>query len=111
MEDFNSHNQIWGSRETNERGCTIENSMNKNNQCLLNNKSPAYLYPATGTQSVIDLTLSDPTIYLNHNWKNNEDNCGSNHYPIILERLEIELEEKIPRWKLGDILKDFAMSI
>ena len=67
MGDFNSYNQIWGSRDTNERGYTIENFMNKNNLCLLNNKSPTYLHPATGTHSVIDLTLSDPTIYLDYN--------------------------------------------
>ena len=100
MGDFNSHNQIWGSRDTNERGCKIENFMNKNNLCLLNNKSPTYLHPATGTHSVIDLTLSDPTIYLDYNWKTNKDNCGSDHYLIILERLEPEPEEKIPCWNL-----------
>ena len=43
MGDFNSHNQIWGSRDTNERGCTIENFMNKNNLCLLNNNTPFIL--------------------------------------------------------------------
>ena len=74
--------------------------MNKNSPCLLNNKSPTYLHPATGTHSVIDLTLSDPTIHLDYNWKTNEDNCGSNHYPIILGRLELELEEKLPHWNL-----------
>ena len=67
MGDFNSHNQIWGSRDTNERGRTIEKFMNKNNLSLLNNKSPTYLHPATGTLSVIYLTLSDPTIYLDYN--------------------------------------------
>ena len=100
MGDFNSHNQIWGSRDTNERGHKTENFMNKNNLCLLNNKSPTYLHPATGTHSVIDQTLSDPTIYLDYDWKTNEDNCGSDHYPMILERLEPEPEEKIPCWNL-----------
>ena len=94
MGDFNSHNQIWGSRDTNKRGHTIENFMNKNNLCLLNNKSPTYLYLETGTYSVINLILSDPTIYLDYNWKTNEDNCKSDHYPIILERLEPKRKEK-----------------
>ena len=93
MGDFNSHNQIWGSRDTNERGRTIENFMNKNSLCLLNNKFPTYLHPATGTHSEIDLTLSDPTIYLDYNWKTNKDNCRSDHYLIILERLEPKLEK------------------
>ena len=100
MGDFHTHNQIWGSRDTNERGCTIENFMSKINLCLLNNKSPTYLHPATGKHLVIDLTISNPAIYLDYNWKTNEDNCGSDHYPIMLERLEPELEEKIPRWNL-----------
>ena len=42
----------------------------------------------------MDLTLSDPTIYLDYKWKTKVDNCGSDHYPMILERLEPELEEK-----------------
>ena len=100
MGDFNSHNQIWGSRDTNKRGHTIENFMNTNHLCLLNNESPTYLHPATGTHSVIDLTLSNPTIYLDYNWKTSLDNCRSDHYPIILERLEPEPEEKIPCWNL-----------
>ena len=40
MGDFNSHNQIWSSRDTNERGHTIENFMDKNNLCLLKNTPP-----------------------------------------------------------------------
>ena len=63
--DFNSHGQIWDSRY--KWDITIENFMNKNNICLLNNKSPTYLHPTTGTRSIIDLTLSDPTIYLDYN--------------------------------------------
>ena len=67
MEDLNSHNHIWDSRDTNERGHTIENFKNKNNLCLLNNKSTTYLHPETGTHSVINLTLSDLIIYLDYN--------------------------------------------
>ena len=96
MRDFNSHNQIWGSRDTNERGSTIENFMNKNNLCFLNNKSLIYLHHAT--HSVIDLTLSNPTIYLECNWKTNEDNCGSNHSPIILKNLN-------PNWRKNTALE------
>ena len=104
-----------GSRDINKRGHTIENFMNKNNLCLLNNKSPTYLHPATGTHSVLDLTLSDPTIYLDYNWKTNEDKCGNDLYLIILERLEPKLEKKYLTGTYkrpnGNILKDFAMSI
>ena len=100
MGDFNSQNQIWSSRETKEKGHIIENIMNKNNLCLLNNKSPTNFHPTTGTHSVIDLTLSNSTIHLDYKWKTNKDNYRSDYNLIILERLEPKLEEKIPHWNL-----------
>ena len=83
MGDFNSHNQIWGSRDRNERGCKIENFMNKNNLCLLNNKSPTYLHPATGTHSVIGLNLSAPTIYVDYNFSPGKIKQSENYKNII----------------------------
>ena len=100
MGDFNSHNNVWGCRDTNQKGRIIEDVINRNNLLLYNNKSYTYLHPGTGTYSAIDLALADASIFLDYSWKVHDDTCGSDHFPIILENSGPELDDKIPRWKL-----------
>ena len=100
MGDFNSHNIIWGSKDTNQRGRKIEKIINNNNLYLLNNKTQTYLSPASGTYSAIDLTICDPTTALDYNWRVQEEPHGSDHFPIILEHLNTKPEDKTPGWNL-----------
>ena len=101
MGDFNSHNNIWGCIDTNQKGKLVEATINRNNLCLYNNnKSYTYLHPASGSYSSIDLTLSDPSIFLDYSWKVHDDTCGSDHFPIILENSGPNLDSKLPRWNL-----------
>ena len=97
--DFNSHNIIWGSKNTNQKGRTLENIINKNNLCLLNTESPTHLDPSSATYSIIDLTLCDPSIYLDFSWRVYEDTCGSDHFPIVIESA-FPQEEDLPQWSL-----------
>ena len=99
MGDFNSHSNVWGCRDTDQKGRIIEDVINRNN-ILYNNKSYTYLHPGTGTYSAIDLTLADASIFLDYSWKVHKDTCGSDHFPIILENSGPELDDKIPRWNL-----------
>lgn len=98
--DFNSHNIIWGSKNTNKKGKNLENVIN--NLCLLNDKSNTYLHPAFGIYSAIDLSLCDPVIFMDYNWKVLDDSWGSDHYPIILNTSEA-MEIHLPRWKLNKV--------
>ena len=100
MGDFNSHSNVWGCRDTDQKGRIIEDVINRNNLLLYNNKSYTYLHPGTGTYSAIDLTLADASIFLVYSWKVHDDTCGSDHFPIILENSGPELDDKIPRWNL-----------
>ena len=100
MGDFNSHSNIWGCRDTDQKGRIIEDVINRNNLLLYNNKTYTYLHPGTGTYSAIDLTLADASIFLDYSWKVHNDTCGSDHFPIILENSGPELDDKIPRWNL-----------
>ena len=43
-----------------------------------------YLHPASGTYSVIDLSLCDPSIFMDYNWKVLDNSWGSDHFSIIL---------------------------
>ena len=100
MGDFNSHSNVWGCRDTDQKGRIIEDVINRNNLLLYNNKSYTYLHPGTGTYSAIDLTLADASIFLDYSWNVHDDTFGSDHFPIILENSGPELDDKIPRWNL-----------
>lgn len=82
--DFNSHSTLWGCGSLNTRGKIIEDFINNNNLCLLNNKSYTYLHPATGSLTAIDLTLCDPSTMMDYSWSVLSDLCGSDHYPIVI---------------------------
>ena len=83
MEDFNSHNEIWGSKKTDKKGKMIESRLNKHQLWIYNNRTNIYLHPVTGTYSVIDLTICDPNLFLDYDGKVHDDTCGSGHFPIL----------------------------
>ena len=68
---------------------------------MYNNKPNTYLHPATGTYSATDPTISDSYLFFDYNWKVHKDNCGSDHFPILLENSVDELSKRTPRWNLG----------
>ena len=100
MGDFNSHSNVWGCRDTDQKDRILQDVIKRYNLLLYNNKSYTYLHPGTGTYSAIDLTLADASIFLDYSWNVHDDTCGSDHFPIILENSGPELDEKIPQWNL-----------
>ena len=98
--DFNSHSTLWGSKQTNSKGNKIEQMINNNNLCLLNQKKPTYINPANGTTSSIDLTMCDPSSFLDYTWTTYEDTCGSDHYPIIIS-YNNSTQSHTPRWNMN----------
>ena len=69
MGDFNSYNEIWGNKKTDKKRKVIESLLNQHQLCIYNNKSNTYLHAATGTYSTIDLSICDPSLFLDYNWK------------------------------------------
>lgn len=49
--DFNAHNPMWGSKDTNAMGKAVEDFVEDLDLCVFNNKSSTYIHPATGTFS------------------------------------------------------------
>ena len=86
MGDFNSHSTLWGCCSTNQKGLEIETFLLQSNLCLLNNKTPTHLHPATGSLSSLDLAFCDPSLYFDYIWSVHNDLCGSDHYPTILKK-------------------------
>ena len=98
--DLNSHNTIWRCLETNKKDTDLEKVINSNNLYILNNKSPTYLNHSTGSYSAINITLSDPSSYMDFIWNVHDDPCGSDHFPIILEITQpIHDNNRPPCWK------------
>ena len=44
----------------------------------------AYINPSNGNTSAFDLTICNPTIYIDFSWQLYEDTCSSDHLPILL---------------------------
>ena len=101
MGDFNSHNEIWGSKKTDKMSKVIESLLNQYQLCMYNYKSNTYLQPATGTYSAIDLSICDPSLFLDYKWKVHDDTCGSDYLLILLEDNTDELSKRTPSWNMG----------
>ena len=97
--DFNGHNVLWGSKDNDHRGELVENFITKNDICLLNDKS--HLDSGKGTFSSIGLSLSHPSIFLDYDWSVCEDKHRSDHFPIIIESIQLSSEDHNPKWKLN----------
>ena len=100
MEDFNSHNEICGSKKTDKKGIVIESLLNQHQLCMYK-KSNTYLHPATGTYSAIDLSICDPSLFLDYNWKVHDNTYGSDYLPILLEDSPDELSKRTSSCNMG----------
>jgi len=78
----------------------VEDIVTKHNLCVLNDTSPTYTHPATGSSSATDLSMCSPDIFLDIQWKTLEDLCDSDHYPISISYGSTETSSAIPSWKL-----------
>ena len=101
--DFNSHSPLWGDDVLDSRGKIIEDFINQLNLSVLNDGSPTYCYPATVSMSHIDLSITDPTLFLDFDWSVHTDLCGSDHFPIILKTQDKPTEDINGFWKLKNV--------
>jgi ribonuclease HI len=99
--DFNGHSPLWGSPQSNNRGNLIEDFIDSNHLCLYNDGSSTFLHSGHGTYSAIDLSLSDPSLFLDFHWEVLEDTHGSDHFPILLKSLQISSQSNPSMWKFN----------
>ena len=83
--DFNGHNHLWGSDHHDPRGLLLEDIFSTFDLSLLNNGDSTYIHPATGTKSVLDLSVCQPSLLLDFEWSVHNDLCGSDHFPVLLK--------------------------
>ena len=98
--DFNAHSELWGCSSNDSRGKKIEELLQSSDVCLLNSKAPTYLHPASGSLTSIDISLCSASIALDFAWCVHSDQCGSDHYPILIDIIQPVPKDNVPRWNL-----------
>ena len=77
MGDFNAHNPIWGCLNTSPKGRMMEEFIVENDFIIFNNTFH-------NSTSIIDLTLCQPSAFLDFTCNVFNNTHGSDHYPIQL---------------------------
>ena len=98
--DFNAHSDSWGCSSSNSLGNKVEHLLESSNICLLNDKSPTYFHPASGSFTSIDLSLCSASVFLDFAWQVHSDQCGSDHFPILIDIVKSMPKDNVPRWNL-----------
>ena len=98
--DFNAHSDLWGCSSSNSLGNKVEHLLESSNICLLNDKSPTYFHPASGSFTSIDLSLCSASVFLDFAWQVHSDQCGSDHFPILIDIVKSMPKDNVPRWNL-----------
>ena len=98
--DFNGRNLLWGDTLSNRRGEALESIFLGREVAILNDDNPTHFHIQTGTHSNIDLSIVSANIELDFTWRVMEDLHGSDHYPILLEKVTGIPDCGVPRWQL-----------
>ena len=61
--DFNAHSKDWGCPNEDCKGKIIGDLLMERDLSVLNDGSTTYLHPGCGSQSAIDLSICDPSLY------------------------------------------------
>ena len=101
--DLNGHNPLWGSDHCDSRGRLFEEVFNDLNLCILNDGSPTYCHPASGTKSILDLSVADPSLFLDLTWTVEDDLHGSDHFPVLVQFSQIEKAPDVGRWDFRNV--------
>ena len=98
--DFNGHSMTWGCDKNNRRGHSIDDFITDNNVCLLIDGSYTALHTATGTFTIIDLSLCSPNIRMEIDFMVESDSYGSDCFHIIF-KIGVSLPDTLPRWNFS----------
>ena len=74
----------------------MEHLLETSNICLLNDKSPTYFHHASGSFISIDLSLYSTSVFLDFEWQVNSDQCGNDHFPILIDIVKSMPKDNVP---------------
>ena len=85
--DFNSKSRLWGCSFSDSRGRIIEELIEENNFCCLNNGQATYTH-YDGTQSRLDLSLVCCKLAAKSSWSVGNNTMGSDHNAVVTRLFE-----------------------
>lgn len=118
--DFNSHNLMWGSKNTDRRGKEIYKAFGKDSIVILNSNEPTHINMANGQMSNIDLSFSNASLAQRLEWNVYKNITSSDHFPIIIKYTPLTNDPtpgekwnlKKPDWALySELLEEKITSI
>ncbi|GBM48868.1 hypothetical protein AVEN_36925-1 [Araneus ventricosus] len=86
--DFNGHNPLWGSSDTNPRGCQIETLIEDHGLCILNDNSYTHFHQASHTFHTIDLAICSPSLAPFWKFSTSTNLFNSDHFPVVLTHIK-----------------------
>ena len=101
--DFSGHNPLWGSDHCDSRGCLFEEVFNDLNLRVLNDGSSTYCHPASGTKSMLDLSVADLSLFLDLTWTAVDDLHGGDHFPFLVQFSQAEKVPDVGRWDCRNV--------
>ena len=91
MGDMNARSTLWQDTQTNERGRIFERLVLDKDIIIMNNGTPTHYSRATGSKSVIDLTICSSDCCLDFEYSVSDELHGSDHYPIQLGFVQTQM--------------------
>ena len=102
MGDFNAKHSLWGESVCDPWGCIIEELLDNNDMTLMNDGSPTRHDVFHNSDSAIDLTICSPSLRLDYQWSVDENDHGSDHWPVHLKYVQNIPSPCLPKWKSGE---------
>lgn len=101
--DFNCHNTLWGSNNSDQKGEILEDIMADFNMICMNNGSSTHIVARTGGFSTVDLTFGSPCLAGTWSWHTLSDPHQSDHFPIkVFSNMKENSITLTNKWKLKD---------
>ena len=102
MGDFNAKHNLWGESCCDRWGLIIEQLLDLNDVTLMNDGSPTRHDVFHNTDSAIDLTICSSSLRLDYQWAVDQNDHGSDHWPIHLKYVKNIPSPCLPKWKVGE---------
>ena len=102
MGDFNAKHTLRGESGCDRWGLMIEELLDTNDVILMNDGSPTRHDIYHNSNSAIDLTICSSSLRLDYQWSVDENDHGSDHWPVHLKYVRNMPSQCLPKWKSGE---------
>jgi ribonuclease HI len=99
MGDLNGHSPLWGGDRSNPQGKILEDLCSQHDLVVLNDGSPTFISASSGSLSALDISICDPSLFLNLEWSVHDDTGGSDHFPTIITYSNNFCETPLENWR------------